>query len=120
VVQLTHDGLHVFLARGSSFQQAYQLAFGQGVAMAVGDVDGDDRPDIYVARRTAGNAGHLMLVNRDQATSFVSMGIPEPGAGRADDVLAIDYDGNGRTDFLTFNGWSVDGPLKLTAFYPAP
>ena len=89
--------------------------------MAVGDVDADGRPDIYVAQQVTGNASHLMLVNRDNATDFISMTIPQPGGGRADDVLAIDHDGNGSTDFVTLNGWNTNnGPVKLTAFYPAP
>jgi hypothetical protein len=28
----------------------------------------------------------------------------------------VDHDLNGRTDFLTLNGWYSPGPLKLTAF----
>jgi hypothetical protein len=33
--------------------------------------------------------------------------------------LPIDYDGNGRTDFVTLNGWNgVNGPIKVTAFFP--
>ena len=43
----------------------------------------------------------------------------QPGAGSADAVLPIDYDGNGRTDFITLNGWDVPGPVMLTAFYPS-
>jgi hypothetical protein len=46
------------------------------------------------------------------------MEIPQPAAGRAQDVLALDYDRNGRTDFVTLNGEDIAGPLKLTAFFP--
>jgi hypothetical protein len=50
--------------------------------MATGDVNGDGHPDIYVSRRTTGNAGHLMLVNGGDGSAFVSMTIPEPGADK--------------------------------------
>ena len=121
VAQLSAEMLRVKLAGDDTYEQVFELSVTQAIAMAVGDVDADGRPDIYVAQRGNGNSNHLMLVNRDDATGFVSMTIPQPGAGRADDVLAIDHDGNGRTDFVTLNGWSTNnGPVKLTAFYPAP
>ena len=120
VAQLSAGILSVRLARDGHYEQAFELGVTSAIAMAVGDVDGDGRPDIYVAQQVAGNASHLMLVNRDDATQFVSMTIPQPGAGRADDVLALDYDANGRTDFLTLNGWDTPGPVKLTAFFPDP
>jgi hypothetical protein len=117
VAVLSPTQLTVRVRRGGTFQLAYSLDTTGAVALAVGDVNGDGRPDIYVSRRSGGNSGNLMLVNNGTGTAFSSMAIPQPGAGRADDVLAIDYDGNGRTDFVTLNGWGVDGPVKLTAFF---
>jgi hypothetical protein len=118
LAQLSSGRLKVSLAHGAQFTRSFETITTGAVAMAIGDVDGDSLPDIYVARRTAGNAGHLMLLNRASGTSFVAMTIPQPGAGTADDVLALDYDANGRMDFVTLNGWNVSGPVKLTAFYP--
>ncbi len=120
VAHLSADVLSVRLAADGPFRQAFELGVTDAIAMAVGDVDVDGYPDLYVAQQVAGNASHLMLVNRHNATEFISMSIPQPGGGRADDVLAIDHDHNGRMDFVTLNGWSTnDGPVKLTAFYPA-
>ncbi len=79
----------------------------------------DARPDIYVARRQLGNGAHLMLVNGGDGTSFTNIEIPQPGFGNPDDVLALDYDHNGLTDFLTLNGLGAPGPLRLTAFFRA-
>ena len=116
---LNSSGLRVMTGSNGTFTKSFELQASGGVAMATGDVNGDGHPDIYVSRRTTGNAGHLMLVNGGDGSAFVSMTIPEPGAGQADDVLPIDYDGNGRTDFVTLNGWNgVNGPIKLTAFFP--
>jgi hypothetical protein len=44
--------------------------------------------------------------------------IPQPGSGTADDVIALDYDKNGLTDFLTLNGLTSRGPVRLTAWFP--
>ncbi len=120
LAELSKQLLSVSLQSGGTFHQAYQLDVTDGVSMAVGDVNGDGLPDIYVARHVAGNSGNLMLVNDGDGSSFSQMAIPQPGSGSADEVLAIDYDHNGRTDFVTVNGWSKPGPLNLTAFYPAP
>jgi hypothetical protein len=120
LAELNRKLLQVSLANADgTFSTGYQLSLAAAVAMAVGDVNGDGRPDIYIARATTGNSGHLMLVNGGDGTSFISMTIPEPGSGHADDVIAIDYDHNGRTDFVTFNGSGVHGgPVNLLAFYP--
>ena len=118
VAELSGNSVKIFSRSGSTFSQLYSLTVNAGVKLAVGDVNADGHPDLYVSRRTTGNTGHLMLVNDGDGTSFTSMTIPEPGSGRADDVLAIDYDGNGRTDFVTLNGWFGAGPVTLTAFFP--
>ncbi len=117
LAQVSPAGVVVHLRDGDDYSLGFQAAFNAGVALAFGDINADDRPDIYIARRTAGNADHVMLVNDGAGTSFTSIVIPQPGAGQADDVLALDYDGNGRTDFITLNGWEQAGPVKLTAFF---
>ena len=117
LAQLTANALRVSLqGANDTFTSAYQLSVTGGTSMAQGDVNGDGLPDIYLARRVAGNSGNLMLVNDGNGTSFSQMAIPEPNQGSADEVLAIDYDHNGRTDFLTINGWSKPGSDQLTAF----
>ena len=120
LVSVNGSVLRVSLNSNGVLAKAYELPVSGAVALATGDVNADGRPDIYVARSTTNNAGHLMLINGGDGKSYVSMTIPQPGAGSADDVLALDYDGNGRTDFLTLNGWNVYGPVKLTAFFASP
>jgi hypothetical protein len=119
VVQLSSTELRVMFGTSSGYTVGYSLAVTGGVGLGIGDVNADGLPDIYVARRTSGNGDHLMLVNNGNGSAYTSMTIPQPASGSADDVVALDYDNNGRTDFATLNGWSVDGPLKLTAFFPA-
>jgi hypothetical protein len=45
--------------------------------------------------------------------------VPSRHGGIADDVYPIDYDGNGRMDFLALDGrGSGPGPVQLIASYP--
>lgn len=120
IAQLSATQLRVSLAAADgSFHSAYQLSTSAAVGMAIGDVSGDSRPDIYLARRYGSNTVNLMLINNGSGTSFTSMAIPQPGEGKAENVLAIDWDHNGRIDFVTLNGGAgVSGPVKLLAFYP--
>ncbi|HEY7023642.1 MAG TPA: VCBS repeat-containing protein, partial [Candidatus Limnocylindrales bacterium] len=78
VAELNGKGLKIYSRSGSTFSQLYSLTANAGVKLAVGDVNADGHPDIYVSRRTAGNTGHLMLVNNGNGTSFTSMTIPQP------------------------------------------
>jgi hypothetical protein len=48
----------------------------------------------------------------------VPIRIPQATAGTADDVIALDYDDNGRTDFVVLNGRKGPGPIQLLAAFP--
>ena len=61
---LSWTRLRIYLATGDGFVRAFETPTPGAIAMAIGDVDADDAPDVYITRRTGGNAGHLMLVNR--------------------------------------------------------
>lgn len=117
IAELRANQVRVSLAGTNGFAKVFELVTSGAVAMAVGDVNGDQRPDVYIARQPGGNGNHLMLVNGGNGGSFTSVAIPQPGSGTADDVLAVDYDRNGLTDFLVLNGRFGPGPVKLTAFF---
>jgi FG-GAP-like repeat len=116
LVQLNPKHLRVSLQMpNGTFAQAFDLTLSGAASMAVGDVNGDGLADIYVR----GNRSQLMLVNDGDGTSFSSLALPPIRAGSAAQVLAIDYDNNGLTDFLTLNGAYAPGPLQLIAFFPS-
>ena len=117
IAQLRGGLVRVSLGTGSGFHKVFDLPTGKALAMAVGDINDDNRPDIYVARQASSNSAHLMLVNDGGGRSFTNVPIPQAGRGSTDDVLALDYDNNGLTDFLTINGRYTPGPIKLTAFF---
>ncbi|MEX2547058.1 MAG: VCBS repeat-containing protein [Chloroflexota bacterium] len=118
IAQLKTTRLRISLGLPTGgFEQAYQLDTSTAAGMAVGDVNEDQRPDIYVARQANRNRSHLMLVNVGDGTSFTNVAIPQASSGSADDALALDYDGNGLTDFLILNGLNFRGPVRLIAFF---
>jgi hypothetical protein len=94
-----------------------------GSSVAAGDVNGDDRPDIYVMRgkdATGGNAPDQVYLNDGDGTGFTQMSsIPSTSEGKAESVWPIDYDQNGLTDFLVLNGGGKTsaGPVQLIAFF---
>jgi hypothetical protein len=94
------------------------LTLRSGMALAVGDVNGDHNPDIYVVGGRTGNTNapdYLML--GDATGGFTSQAIPETTVGYGDRVYALDYNRDGLTDFLVLNGGgdsaNVPGPTQL-------
>ena len=86
-----------------------------GVALAVGDVNGDHNPDIYVVCGRAGSTNapdHLLIGNA--TGGFGAMQIPETTVGSGEGVYPIDYNRTGLTSFLVLNGAvPLTGPVQL-------
>ena len=90
------------------------------MALAGGDVDGDGLMDIYLQRGGQGNKPDRLLINTRNGRRWRSVRIPQAATGDADDVLAIDQDRNGLTDFVVLNGLEKAGPVQLLAAFPDP
>ena len=123
LVSLKKLEVRVFRNDGGTFRSVSVTKIQDGKAVATGDVNGDDRADIYVVRggKAGTNAPDLVLLNGGTGTTFSSLGpIPSATTGVADSAWPIDHDGNGLTDFLVLDGKSAaGGPVRLLAFYPA-
>jgi hypothetical protein len=91
-----------------------------GVALAVGDVNGDNNPDIYVVCGKAGTANtpdHLLIGNA--TGGFTTQEIPQTTTGSGEAVFPVDYNHSGLTSFLVLNGEvPYTGPIQLLS--PAP
>jgi hypothetical protein len=91
-----------------------------GVALAVGDVNGDNNPDIYVVCGRAGTANtpdQLLIGNASGI--FTAQAIPETTTGSGEAAYPVDYNNSGLTSFLVLNGEvPYTGPIQLLT--PAP
>jgi hypothetical protein len=130
VIEVEPNRLSVFVNTNGKFSRVFSTTLQYGYSVAAGDVNSDDRPDIYVVRGqdAAGvNAPDQVYLNDGDGSSFTRMSsIPSTSQGVADSVWPIDYDGNGLTDFLVLNGGGVNfsgpgpveaGPVELIAFF---
>jgi len=123
VIEVFRNQLRVLLNTNGMFSSAFSTTLQNGLSVAAGDVNGDDRPDIYVLLgHGTSNTADRVYLNNGSGTGFAQMSsIPSTTQGQADFVAPIDYDGNGLTDFLVLNGREKTnpGPVQLIAFYPA-
>jgi hypothetical protein len=125
VIEVSRNELRVLLNTNGTFSSAFSTSLQGAMAVAAGDVNDDNRPDIYVMRGSSGtstNAADQVYLNSGTGRNFTRMSsIPSTSQGRAESVWPIDYDGNGLTDFLALNGnGQSSGPVQLIAFFPAP
>ncbi len=76
------------------------------MSLAVGDVNGDNNPDIYVVcgRLDNQNATDYLLIGNAKGLTFTSMTIPETTLGGGTRVYPIDYTKDGLSSFLVLNG----------------
>ena len=103
------------LANGTFGAPKTLLTLKAGVSLAVGDVNGDNNPDIYVVGgRTGGQNAQDFLLLGNASGGFKTMTIPETTAGGGTRAYAIDYTKDGLDSFLVLNGQVPNtGPLQL-------
>jgi hypothetical protein len=103
-------------ANGTFTQPRTILTLQSGKSLAVGDVNGDNNPDLYVVGGGTSNGtnapDYLLLGNA--TGGFKSQPIPETTVGTGDRAYAFDYNRDGLSDFLVLNGQVPRmGPVQL-------
>jgi hypothetical protein len=127
VIEVEPNKLSVFVNTNGKFSSVFSTTLQYGFSVAAGDVNGDDRSDVYVMLgpdAAGNNAPDQVYLNDGDGAGFTRMpSIPSTSQGVADFVAPVDYDGNGLTDFLVLNGGgekeSGPGPVELIAFFPS-
>jgi FG-GAP-like repeat len=96
---------HLQRANGTFAPAKTILKVKNGVALGVGDVNGDHNPDLYVVGGKDGkvNAPDYLLLG-NATGGFKSIKIPETTFGAGNGVFPLDYNRDGLTDFLVLNG----------------
>jgi FG-GAP-like repeat len=95
VVTVTATRVRILRNTDGSFQRVATATIQLGKAVAAGDVDGDDRPDVYVmAGETSSgeNAPDRVFLKDETGTTLTSFGpIPSATTGRVESVWPIDH-----------------------------
>ncbi|MGD8486344.1 MAG: VCBS repeat-containing protein [Chloroflexota bacterium] len=119
LIQLAPTRLRVSKWTGAGYRKIYEIRITDAWALAAGDASGDGLADIYIVRgNDKQNKPDRLLVSKQKGTRFASIKIPTTSKGSADDVIALDYDKNGLTDFVVLNGRIKKGPIQLLASFP--
>ena len=117
LIQLSAHRLRISRQTNNGFVRIFEAKVSNGHALATGDVNGDGFADIYLLRGGNRNPADRMLINTRKGRAWKNVKIPVTRKGTADAVLAIDYDKNGRTDFVVLNGGVKPGPIQLIAAF---
>ena len=90
-------------------------------SLAIGDVNGDNNPDIYVVCGRAGsqNAPDDLLIGTATGGFPTMMTIPQTTVGGGDTAYPIDYTHDGLSSFLVLNG-QVPNPGPIQLLTPQP
>lgn len=125
LVQIKKTVVKVRSGNGTDFKQlVYRRDLRSGENVAVGDFNGDGLEDIYVLQscRTQTkqtDEADLVLLNNPVTGTFKAITLPPVTRGRGcgDDVEAIDYNHDGRDDFVVSNGDKRRaGPIQLWTY----
>jgi hypothetical protein len=111
-----------------AFTKVFEATMKSALNLATGDFDGNATTDIYVVGSCEISSTTSyppdqpdLLIYNDGGGRFraQSLAAIQAGSGCGDDVDAIDYNGDGRTEFVVLNGRRHEpGPVRLFTYAP--
>jgi hypothetical protein len=107
LVAVTPHRLRVQLGTTRGFGRATLVRrFVAASRVAIGDANGDGRPDVYVVQRCRRgvNQPDSLMLNDGTGTGLVEIPVPQAEQGCGDVAASIDHDLDGMDDFLVLNG----------------
>jgi hypothetical protein len=117
LVRLTTNRFTVQLGSGTRWGAvAFSAAVTAGEALSFGNFDGTAGADVYALSSRGGDRADdpdAIFLNGGNGTSFRRVTIAAT-SGSGDDVVGLDYNGDGRTDYAVTNGdRKKAGPVQL-------
>jgi hypothetical protein len=112
------ERLHLVNGTFGKFKNIFTVKSGR--TLAVGDVNGDNNPDIYVVcgRIGSSNAPDYLLTSTATG-AFAPTTIPQTTAGGGNRAYPVDHAHDGLSSFLILNGQVPDpGPIQLLTPQP--
>jgi VCBS repeat protein len=106
-------------ANGRFSDLVYVQPLGHGHGLAIGDIDGRNGPDIYAVEGCVQrvNVDDVLLLNGGDGRTWTQAGLPALPAGElagcGDTADTLDFDRDGKDDFIVLNGGGTSQPLDL-------
>jgi hypothetical protein len=120
LVIVNERSLTICINDQGAFRVGYQMPVDHAFRVRVADASGDGHPDMYVMRTNrvpAPDLPDLLLISRGTYGDYKTITLPTvDGVVRDDDVYPIDFDRDGRWEFLVLHGHSRHAaPIQLIA-----
>jgi hypothetical protein len=119
LVQVSADRVRVSQNVGQQFVVRWEASLRNGAAVAAADITKDGLADLYIVQGGPRPRKDVLLVARP-GWVFQSVRIPQARAGSGEAVATLDYNDDGRWEFLVTNGHDASGPVELIAGFPRP
>jgi FG-GAP-like repeat len=102
-------------AQGVLGPPVYRRALGHGHGLVIGDIDGRNGPDVLAIQGCVARANldDILLLNAGDGRTWHRVHVPPVADGCGDTGTAVDFDRDGKDDFVVLNGGGPSQPLDL-------
>lgn len=125
-VHATAVGVQIWSGRRFQTYVPVRANLVEGRWVTAGDVDGDGDQDLFIVQSCSADLQteypDLMLLNNGNGAIYAEASVPQNTEPCGDNAEPLDFDGDGRTDFIVLNGIRQNnheapmGPIQLISF----